>query len=144
MTPLMVFHYRLPEDLFLYIRTDCLSVFFVWCHLEPSALSDTLWKSCSILITLVVMLHHVFTSQTTTSTWLWERRLFIEMKRPMAPLICALLSLAHLEPLKALKQTLRTPFKSFGSGACDLKPNQGDISVWCNCNIMRVDKTLIQ
>lgn len=34
-------------------------------------------------------------------------------------------------------------FKSYGSCTCDLKANQRDISAWCNCNIMRVDKTLL-
>lgn len=41
-------------------------------------------------------------------------------------------------PEKALKQTLRI---HFNGSTCDLKPNQRDISAWCNCNIMRVDKT---
>lgn len=43
-------------------------------------------------------------------------------------------------PAKALKQTLRI---HFNGSTCDLKPNQRDISAWCNCNIMRVDKTLL-
>lgn len=41
------------------------------------------------------------------------------------------------------KCTLKIPFKSYGSSTCDLTANQGDISAWCNCNIMRVDKTLL-
>lgn len=61
----------------------------------------------------------------------------------MMPLCSALLLWVHFVPRKALKRTLRIPFKSPGSGACDLKPNQRGISAWRNCNIMRVDKTLL-
>lgn len=68
---------------------------------------------------------------------------FVERKRPMTPLFFALLLWLHFAPQKALKRTVKISFKSYGSSACDLKPNQGDISARCNCNIMRVDKTLL-
>ena len=61
----------------------------------------------------------------------------------MTPLFSAPLLQVHFAPRKALKRTFKIPFRSSVCSACDLKPNQGDIWAWCNCNIMRVDKTLL-
>lgn len=70
-TPLMVFHYSLPKDLFLYMHTDCSQFppsYAILCHLKPSALSGTnvyTWKNRSILIKLFVILLLMFTLQMT-------------------------------------------------------------------------------
>lgn len=81
----------------------------------------------------------------TNSIWLWKKSttFIVERKKAMMPLFSALLLWVHFAPQTALKWTLKIPFKSYGSCTCDLKANQGDISAWCNCNIMIVDKTLL-
>ena len=69
-TPLMVFHYSLPKDLFLHIHTACrsfpLSCYAILCNPKPSALPDTfvhMWRKCSILIKPFLIHHLVFTLQ---------------------------------------------------------------------------------
>lgn len=80
--------------------------------------------------------------QITKSIWPGKKGTPIKVLRKRATMPSSLLSVCRFILRHRQQRTLKIPLKAMVA-ACDLKANQRDVSAWYNCNIMRVDKTLL-